>query len=102
VLRNEAGREAEALGDEIGGCAVAYRGVLSAPGRPIKPTSIRCPSAWQPNFGRRSTYRRGKSVQTFDIKAGASQTPKRARPHASKRNSSSAAGIDEEVGSGLY
>jgi hypothetical protein len=32
--------------------------------RPIKPTSIRCPSAWQPNFGRRSTYRRGKSVQT--------------------------------------
>jgi putative transposase len=31
---------------------------------PIKPTSPRCPSAWQPNPGRRSTYRRGKSVQT--------------------------------------
>jgi putative transposase len=31
---------------------------------PIKPTSRRCPSAWQPNPGRRSTYRRGKSVQT--------------------------------------
>jgi hypothetical protein len=31
---------------------------------PIKPTSTRCPSAWQPNPGRRSTYRRGKSVQT--------------------------------------
>ena len=31
---------------------------------PIKPTSPRCQSAWQPNPGRRSTYRRGKSVQT--------------------------------------
>jgi hypothetical protein len=31
---------------------------------PIKPTSRRCPSAWQPNPGRRSTYRRGDSVQT--------------------------------------
>ena len=30
---------------------------------PIKPTR-RCPSAWQPNLGRRSTYRCGKSVQT--------------------------------------
>jgi len=32
--------------------------------RPIKLTSPRCPSAWQPNHGRRSTYRRGKTVQT--------------------------------------
>ena len=31
---------------------------------PIKPTSTRCPSAWQPNPGRGSTYRRGNSVQT--------------------------------------
>src|SRR5438876_248549 len=31
---------------------------------PIKPTSCRCPSAWQPKPGRRSTYRCGKSVQT--------------------------------------
>ena len=31
---------------------------------PIKPTSTRCLSAWQPNPGRRSTYRCGKSVQT--------------------------------------
>src|SRR3974390_1030106 len=31
---------------------------------PIKPTSRRCLSAWQPNPGRRSTYRRGDSVQT--------------------------------------
>ena len=30
----------------------------------IKPTSLRCPSAWQPNPGRGSTYRRGKIVQT--------------------------------------
>ena len=30
----------------------------------IKPTSPRCPSAWQPNPGRGSTYRRGKIVQT--------------------------------------
>src|SRR4051812_21852595 len=30
---------------------------------PIMPTSPRCPSAWQPNPGKRSTYRRGKSVQ---------------------------------------
>jgi TPR repeat protein len=34
---------------------------LTAP-RPIKPTSSRCHSAWQPNPGRGSTYRRGKSV----------------------------------------
>src|SRR3984893_15220209 len=33
--------------------------------RPIKPTSPRCHSAWQPNPGRGSTYRRGKSVQTI-------------------------------------
>src|SRR6266436_3993760 len=31
---------------------------------PIKLTSIRCQSAWQPNPGRRPTYRCGKSVQT--------------------------------------
>jgi hypothetical protein len=31
---------------------------------PIKPTSRRCLSAWQPNLGRCSTYRRGDSVQT--------------------------------------
>ena len=30
---------------------------------PIKLTSPRCPSAWQPNHGRRSTYRRGKTVR---------------------------------------
>jgi hypothetical protein len=36
---------------------------LTAP-RPIKPTSPRCHSAWQPNPGRGSTYRCGKSVQT--------------------------------------
>jgi hypothetical protein len=36
---------------------------LTAP-HPITPTPPRCPSAWQPNPGRRSTYRRGKSVQT--------------------------------------
>ena len=32
---------------------------------PITPTSPRCPSAGQPNPGRRSTYRRGKTVQTI-------------------------------------
>src|SRR5262245_30907529 len=31
---------------------------------PIKPTSTCCHSAWQPNLGRGSTYRSGKSVQT--------------------------------------
>ena len=30
----------------------------------IEPTSPRCPSAWQPNLGRDSTYRRGNIVQT--------------------------------------
>jgi ABC-type antimicrobial peptide transport system ATPase subunit len=30
------------------------------------PTSPRCHSAWQPNRGRRSTYRRGKTVQTTE------------------------------------
>jgi putative transposase len=33
---------------------------------PIKLTSPRCHSAWQPNPGRRSTYRRGKTVQTTE------------------------------------
>src|SRR6266403_823739 len=37
--------------------------VLTA-ARRIKPTSPRCHSAWQPNPGRGSTYRRGNSVQT--------------------------------------
>src|SRR3954470_20173012 len=37
---------------------------------PIKPTSPRCQSAWQPNPGRRSTYRRGKSVQTTGPTSG--------------------------------
>src|SRR5262249_10259484 len=37
--------------------------VLTA-ARRIKPTSPRCHSAWQPNLGRGSTYRCGKSVQT--------------------------------------
>ena len=32
--------------------------------RQIKPTSPRCHSAWQPDPGRGSTYRRGKYVQT--------------------------------------
>jgi predicted helicase len=36
---------------------------LTAP-PPITPTSPRCPSAWQLNPGRRSTYRRGKAIQT--------------------------------------
>src|SRR5262245_48888185 len=36
---------------------------LTAP-HPIKPTSPRCRSAWQPNLGSGSTYRCGKSVQT--------------------------------------
>ena len=33
---------------------------LTAP-HPIKPTSTNCHSAWQPNLGRHSTYRSGKS-----------------------------------------
>ena len=33
---------------------------------PIKLTSPRCHSAWQPNPGRGSTYRRGKTVQTTE------------------------------------
>src|SRR5215210_5989917 len=32
--------------------------------RLIKPTSTSCPSAWQLNPGRRSTYRRGETVRT--------------------------------------
>src|SRR5215207_6874432 len=43
--------------------AADHTRALTAP-HPIKPTSPRCPSAWQPNPGRRSTYRRGKIVQT--------------------------------------
>jgi Fe-Mn family superoxide dismutase len=41
---------------------------LTAP-RPIRPTSRCCPSAPQPNPGRSSTYRRGKSVQTIGATA---------------------------------
>src|SRR4030081_1781094 len=41
----------------------AHIRALTAP-HPITPTSPRCPSAWQPNPGRGSTYRRGKTVQT--------------------------------------
>ena len=41
----------------------AHIRALTAP-RPITPTPPRCLSAWQPNRGRDSTYRRGKSVQT--------------------------------------
>ena len=37
---------------------------------PIKLTSPRCHSAWQPNRGRRSTYRRGKTVQTTETTSG--------------------------------
>jgi hypothetical protein len=47
--------------------------------RPIKLTSPRCPSAWQPNHGRRSTYQRGKTVQTTETTsrrmADAASTP---------------------------
>jgi len=43
--------------------AVHIRALTGA--RPIKPTSPRCHSAWQPNLGRRSTYQRGESVQTI-------------------------------------
>ena len=42
---------------------------------PIKPTSPRWPSAWQPNLRRRSTYRRGKSVQTTGTSSIASGSP---------------------------
>src|ERR1019366_839678 len=42
---------------------------------PIKPTSRRCPSAWQPNTGRRSTYRRGDSVQTTGTTSKFSRLP---------------------------
>jgi transposase-like protein len=37
---------------------------------PIKPTSPHYHSAWQPNLGRGSTYRRGKTVQTTDNHLG--------------------------------
>jgi hypothetical protein len=40
---------------------LARRRALTAR-HPIKLTSPRCPSAWQPNPGRRSTYPRGKFV----------------------------------------
>ena len=42
---------------------VPTRALTAAPR--IKPTSTRCQSAWRPNPGRGSTYRRGKSVQTI-------------------------------------
>jgi len=42
---------------------------------PITPTLHPCPSAWQPNPGRRSTYRRGKSVQTTGTTSVCSDRP---------------------------
>jgi hypothetical protein len=44
------------------GAGVRTRALTAS--RPIKPTSLRCHSAWQPDPGRGSTYRCGKSVQT--------------------------------------
>ena len=44
--------------------------------------SPRCQSAWQPNPGRRSTYRRGKSVQTTGPTSGYA----RSRPRALVRD----------------
>jgi putative transposase len=38
--------------------------------RYFDPTSPSCHSAWQPNPGRRSTYRGGKSVQTTGTTSG--------------------------------
>jgi hypothetical protein len=37
---------------------------------PDQLTSPRCPSAWQPNHGRRATYQRGKTVQTTETAIG--------------------------------
>ena len=48
-------------GDET---LTGYRTRALTAARLIKPTSTSCPSAWQPNPGRRSTYRCGKTVQT--------------------------------------
>ena len=46
-------------------------GTLTVP-YPIKPTSTNCPSAWQPNPSRDSTYQSGKSVQTTSHLANSS------------------------------
>ena len=49
--------------------AAAHIPALTAAHR-IKPTSTRCQSAWRPNPGRRSTYRRGDSVQITGTSSG--------------------------------
>src|SRR5262245_44568096 len=46
---------------------------------PIKPISASCRSAWQPNLGRRSTYRCGNSVQTTGTTSGQCYVPLAAR-----------------------
>src|SRR6266849_9619886 len=56
--------------------AVAPIRVLTA-ARRIKPTSPRCRSVRQPNPGRRSTYRRGDSVQTTGTSSPSIQRGKR-------------------------
>src|SRR5438034_6504358 len=61
--RTSIGRYMAAEPGVISIMAGVHTRALTAP-RPIKPTSPRCHSAWQPNPGRGSTYRRGKSVQT--------------------------------------
>ncbi|WP_368039347.1 MULTISPECIES: hypothetical protein [unclassified Tardiphaga] len=48
--------------------------VLTA-GLLIRPTSTRCLSAWQPNSGRSSAYRRGDSVQTTGTTSGNKPCP---------------------------
>jgi hypothetical protein len=55
---------------------------------PIKPTSTRCRSAWQPNPGRGSTYRSGKAVQTTGTTSG------RCPPKADSLCSLSSVGLD--------
>jgi hypothetical protein len=54
----------ESIRQEAGGKLTIIGAVALTARHPIKPTSPRCPSAWQSNLGRRSTYRRGKSVHT--------------------------------------
>src|SRR5215471_2739122 len=59
--------------------AISTSTIASAPIRALtalrrtRLTSPSCPSAWQPNPGRGSTYRRGNSVQRIETTAVAAQ-----------------------------
>src|ERR1700675_1971570 len=69
LTKPSARRELRLAGISTSTTADVHIRVLTAAPR-IKPTSTRCHSAWQPERGRGSTYRRGDFVKTSGTSSG--------------------------------